>query len=103
MRFSISSKTSLAWGMGFSLSNRCRAMEEEAGAGLSKLIRSAAAPRENMEVLPVGQLGGHADQGEGRERRVLDTELMEGRGEAGGERLVQLTVARLELPIDPES
>src|SRR5438270_12397215 len=79
---------------------RLGAFEEQAGAGLGKLVGCPSLLCRPVEVLPVSELAGHADEPEGCQGRRRDPELLEGRAKGGGQRLMELALARLEALVD---
>src|SRR5437763_2994449 len=56
-----------------------------------------------LVMLPVSDLGGHADQGRGGDGRKADTELTQGRRKPAGKGLVELHLAGLEDLVDAEA
>src|SRR5438034_11473156 len=78
-------------------------MKKQAGARLRESGGGHWRAPPALVVLPVGDLGGHADQGRGGHGWGPDAELTKSRRKPAGEGLVQLHLARLEALIDAKA
>src|SRR5437868_10770071 len=78
-------------------------MQKQAGANLREVARRQMWLVGSAEMLPVGKLAGHAHERERRHHRLLQAELLKGRGKAAGQGLVELGVPGLEALVDSQA